>query len=47
MRVGDRIIRGGFISDFVEMAIPPAAGNSDVVELVEIDVEIGLGEDGE
>jgi len=43
--VGDRIIRGGFIPDVVEMAIPPAAGIGDAIESIEIDVETGFGQD--
>jgi len=45
LRVGDRIIPGSFIPDVLEMAIPPAAGIGDIIELVEVDVETGFGQD--
>ncbi len=45
--VGDGIVFGGFVADVVEMAVPPATGVGDVKEFVEVDIEIGFGEDAQ
>jgi hypothetical protein len=47
LRVGDGVFFGGFVADVLEMTVPTATGVDDVIELIEVDVETGLGEDGE
>jgi hypothetical protein len=47
IRIGNGVFFGGFVADVVQVAIPTATGVGDVIELIEVDVETGLGEDGE
>lgn len=37
LRVGDGAFFGGFIADVVKMAIPPAAGIGDIIDLIKVD----------
>lgn len=43
--IGDRIFLCGFVAYIVEVAIPAAAGVGEVVQLIEVEIEVRLGED--
>lgn len=45
MGIGEGVFFGGFVADVVAMSIPAAAGVGKVEDLVEIEVEVGFGED--
>jgi hypothetical protein len=47
IRIGNGVFFDGIVADVVQVAIPKATGVGDVIELIEVDVETGLGEDGE
>jgi hypothetical protein len=47
LRIGDGVGSGGFVADVIQMTIPAATGVGDVIQFVEVDIETGLGEDGE